>query len=372
MRVRHLGIAASLLGLCAALPGACLLPEIGIKEQDPPDDGGDAGSGCMRAFYPPPPNKPDAMSIDPVVVAMRSINMGDGAAGTPGFDLDYTCTCFEDAGETCTTGMSAPQCDEDGGIDNEASDLFRQLVDNLGPQFFGSTYYSKSAETGNWSVLIRVSEYNGTPDDPAVNVALYVSPGFVMPAVPAWDGMDAWPVSEDSLGALKELSDPAYVSNGAYVADGVLVATLPSVELRLSGGNSTISVKLLGGVLSGTFEFIEEGARLTKGTLAGRWSEKGAFESLSSFRGPPVLPGDPPLKLCIGDPFYNAIKAAVCSARDILTDPLLPASAPCDAVSVGIGFETFPAQLGEILPVVAPSEGCMPVEKDPAADKCPG
>lgn len=371
MRVRNIAIAAALLGTASVLPGACLLPEIGIEERDPPSDAGaDAETGCKRAFYPPPPKVGDAMSIEPIVVAIRSINMGDGAAGTPGFDLDFTCTCFQDAGETCSTGASAPQCDEEGGIDNESSDLFRQLVNNLGPQFFGSTYYSKSAEIGNWSVLVRVSEYSGKTDDPSVKVALYVSPGFVAPEVPAWDGADEWPVSEDSLGPSADISDPIYVSNGAYVAGGVLVATLPSAGFRLSGGNSTITVRILGGVLSGTFEFTDQGTRLTKGTLAGRWSEKAAFESLSSFRGPPVQPGAPALKLCVGDPFYNAIKAAVCSARDILTDPLLPASAKCDAISLGIGFETYPARLGPVRPIVAPSEGCTP-EKDPAIDSCP-
>lgn len=378
MRARHIAMAACLFSAAAVLPGACLLPEIGISEGEPaPDAGPDAGAdadadgpvttACMRTTYPPPPDPGDGVSVDPIVVALRSIYMGDGADPLPGFDLDFTCTCFEGAGETCTTKNAKPQCDGEGdgqgGVDNAAALLFQLVVDNLGSGYFGSKYYSESAELGGWSLLIRLSDYNGAPNDPAVTVSLFVSPGLEAGMVPVWDGTDAWPISADSVGPAGDVSDPLYVSNGGYVAGGVLVATLPSATIRFSGGASTISVRLRGGVLSGRLVFDAAGARLTEGVLAGRWSEEDVFASLSTFRGQGGL------LICTNSLYYQPVKSRVCSARDILTDAILPASTPCDALSIGIGFEADPAQLGPVVPAAEPTPGCPP-ESDPVNDFC--
>lgn len=372
MRARQKGIAAILPGLTAAALGACLLPEIGITDTDPPDDAGadvpdvpDVPTGCMRAFYPPPPNTADGPPLDDIVVAVRSIDMGDGVEAAPGYDLDNMCTCFEDAGETCSTKLSQPRCDGPGGIDNAASELFQLIVDNLGPGYFGSDYYSTAADMGQWSLLIRLSGYNGKPDDPDVTVALFVSSGFEG-TLPVWDGTDAWPISADTVGPAGDTTDPVYVSNGAYVAGGVLVATLPSAEFRFSGSASTIGVRLVGGVLSGKVLVEPAGTRIQDGLIAARWTEKDVFAALSTFRGQGGL------KLCNDGGFiYNAVKSRVCSARDILTDPVQPASAPCDALSFGIGFDADPALLGPVVPVVAPTPGCANPAQDPALDSCP-
>jgi hypothetical protein len=359
-------IAAALLGGIAVAVGACVPPE--LDTQEPPADAGseagpDATTGCMRATYPPPPSVGDGPSLDDAVVAVRAIDLGDGPTEPPGFDLDFTCTCFEDAGDTCATKLATPRCDGTGGVDNAASELFQLIVDNLGEGFFGSSYYSMAAELGQWSLLLRLSDYNGTPDDPDVRVALFVSPGFET-TLPQWDGADAWPISADSVAPNADTTKPLHISNGAYVSGGVLVATLPSMTIRFEGSESTITLRTAGGVLTGKLVVEPGGARIDGGIIAARWSEKDVFGSLSSFRGQgvPVLCND-------GGFIYNAVKARVCSARDILTDPIQPASSPCDALSFGIAFDAAPALLGAVVPVAAPTPGCAP-DQDPALDSC--
>jgi hypothetical protein len=364
MRASEKGIASSLLGLAAIALGACLLPEIGIADPDPSDAGSDAPLGCQHATYPPPPNLEDVASIPDFVVAVRSIDLGDGAGDPPGFDLDNTCTCFEDAGDTCSTKLSTPRCDGPGGVDNAASELFQLVVDNIGDGYFGSKHYSKAAEAGEWTVLFQISGYNGTPDDPEVHVTLFVSPGLEG-VLANWDGMDAWPVSDDTLGPSGTLTDPLYVSDGGYVAGGTLVATLPSVEIRFSGSASTITARLVGGVVTGKLVVEPTGTRIEGGLLAARWTEQDVFAALGSFRGQGGL------KLCNDGGFiYGPVKSAVCSARDILTDPVQPASSPCDALSLGIAFVADPALLGAVVPAAMPTPGCDDPMQDPANDAC--
>ncbi len=374
MPAHRTAIALGLLGGAAAAFGACLLPEITVAEETEtlPDAGPDTGpdaepdappAGCVRATYPPPPGGSDAVSVPDIVVAMHIIDMGEVSPEPPGFDLDFTCTCFEEAGDSCSTKLSKPRCDGPGGVDNAASKLFKLVTDNLGEAYFGSDFYSSRADLGLWSVLFRISGYNGSPNDPNVTVALFVSSG-TSGVTPLWDGTDKWSVSSDSLGPKGDVTDPLYLSDGGYVNDGVLVATLPSVALRLSGSEDTISVHLAGGVVSGQLVFDDLGAHITKGVIAARWSEKEVFASLASFRGPMGT------MLCNDGGFvYNSVRANVCSNRDILSDSIQAAATPCDALSLGIGFEADPAMLGDVKMAADPAGAC-PEGQSPAEDSC--
>lgn len=379
MRAHLVAMLVGFSGAAALLLGACLLPDFTVGETETTADAGtdvtedvteDTGPDvvippvCMRTTYPQPPGGGDAASMPAVVMALHQIDMGDSALEPPGFDLDYTCTCFEGAGDTCSTGSPTPRCDGEGGVDNAASKLFKLVTDNLGDSYFGSEFYSTRAHLGFWTLLIQLSEYNGLPDDPAVDVAIFVSPGMDPGVAPKWDGTDAWPVSSDSLGPSGLTTDPLYVSKGAYVADGVLVASLSTLALRLSGGVETIRVRLAGGVLSGKLTF-DNGVHLTSGTIAGRWSETEVFASLASFRGQNGM-------LICNDAgiIYNGVKARVCSSLDILSDSIQAASSPCDALSLGVGFAADPALLGPPIAAAGETPGCAP-DQDPTKDSCP-
>jgi hypothetical protein len=88
------------------------------------------------------------------------------------------------------------------------------------------------------------------------------------------------------------------------------------------------------------------------------------FAALSSFRGQGTL-----TKICKNDLAYTFVKPRLCSSRDILTDPVQPASSPCDALSFGLGFTADPALLGGVLPAAMPVPVCDPGQ-DPIDDTC--
>lgn len=352
----------------AALAEGCALPAftLQVAAEAGPDAGPEAAIGCVGTTYPDPPVIPDdPTSIPDLVLAVHTIDMGD-TGNTPGYDLDHTCTCYDDAGSSCSpySAQISEYCDvpPSSGIDNQAARLFALIELPLGKASFGSTYFSTQADQGSWSLLIRIEGYNGKPDDPSVQVSLFPSQG--LGKVPAWDGSDAWPVSRASVGD-GGVSTPLFVSTGAYVAGGVLVATIPSNELTLAGsGPDTITVRFRAGVL--TAKLAENAGQwsLTNGLIAARWALSDVFGALSSYRD---NKGNP---FCTDQSLWGTVKGTICNYADILVDGTQPKSARCDALSTGLGFTADPALLGPVAEAGVPTPGCSP-QTDPANVTCP-
>jgi hypothetical protein len=357
------------LGACALFAlaqfDACVLPDFtldaGSPEQDAGSDAPVGPPGCDEVFYPSPPMVPDGPSNPPIVVAIHTIDIGD-MGNVWGYDLDRVCTCDDDAGPTCVS----PQlhCDLDGGIDNVAPQLFNLVSIPLGSDLFSSSLFSSQANAGQWTLLVQIDNWNGQPDDPSVDVAIFTTPGFG--AMPMWNGADVWQPSEASATVDGGLLVPTYVSEGAYVAGGVLVAAMPTVPLNIAGANNRITLQFVGGVITGKIGQFQGLWRLTDGVIAARWPTKQIFQAVASFRdnnGKPVI--------CTDSTLYDVGKNAICNAADILSDGTAPASVACDSVSIGIGFTADQVELGATpAPLPKATPGC-PAATDPANDSCP-
>lgn len=350
---------ALLLGLATALQ-SCVLPQFEVGSlpdagsDAPPDTGGPPACGKT---YPDPPGGADQPINNTFVVAIRSIDMGEGQTSPPGYDLDHQCTCFNDAGPTCVPRL--PTCDAPDGVDNAAAKLINLITASTG---VGSSYWSTKANEGSWSLLIQISGYNGLPDDPAVDVTIFASPGMGT-LTPKWDGTDAWPVSATSVEG-GDVTKPLFKSAGAYVANKVLVAATPSVGFTVAGTNERITINLTGGVITGTLDDPGTGFRISDGIIAARWHEPDIFAALSSYRS---NGGD---AFCTDSTIaYNTAKATICNSLDILEDGSGPKSLPCDSLSMGIGFKAEPAKLGAVTTPPVPTPGC-PMATDPQFDNC--
>jgi hypothetical protein len=359
--------ALSCLAALAALANGCALPSFTLAP--PVVDAGHAAEtgppGCMRATYPDPPGgMDDGTALPGLVFAVHSIDMGDNG-DTPGYDLDNVCTCFDDAGPSCTgrSPQLSTYCDATGGVDNQAAKLFELIELPLTSALFGSDYFSAKASEGVWSLLIQVVGYNGMPDDPQVQVALFPSSGLGGPT-PAWNGDDVWLISGQSVGD-GGVSTPLFTSNGGYVAGGVLVATLPTTEVTLAGASSeTITVRLSAGVLTAQITQVGGMWALKSGIISARWALADVFKSLSSYRDNNGKP------ICTDSGYsYSVAKSTICNDADILVDGTQPKSAPCDALSIGLGFTADPAVIGPIADAGAVTDGCPPAT-DPANDSC--
>jgi len=364
--------ARALLVLAAAALGAGACQLVAGLDGDfhrapTPDAGADAGSGgagggspgCAAATYPDPPPGVDDGVDDEIVLAVRTMDLGESATTPPRYDLDHACTCYEDAGPTCASPKA--QCDAPGGIDSASAKIFSLIQFAVGSGHFGSDFYGQKISEGVWTLLFRITGYNGLPDDPAVVVAAYPSGGSAAP--PLWDGNDTWKVAAQAVNG-GDVTQPVYVSSGAYVSQGTLVAAAPKILMKLGGVADTITFQLTGGVITGKLVKGPAGWTITGGVVAARWKSADIFGALGSYRdgnGKPVCT-DSVLA-------YSTAKSAVCGGLDILADPSGAKTEPCDALSIGLGFTAEEAKLGAVDPQGTASPGC-PTATDPTFDSC--
>jgi hypothetical protein len=362
--------------LIAVAAEGCALPSFSLVI--PPEAGPDTGAPeggppmvCNRATYPDPPGgMDDGTAIPTLVFALHSIDLGDTGA-TPGYDLDNVCTCAYDAGPSCsgasaqlTTYCDLPSGSGNTGIDNQAAKLFQLIELPVGQSVFGSSVFSLQADSGSWSMLFRIEGYNGMPNDPVVDVSLFPSSGLGG-KTPAWDGNDVWNIVGTSVGDAG-LASPRFHSNGAYVSQGTLVATMPTTQMTIHGGGlDVISIQLTAGVLTADLVQVNGLWHLKNGVIAARWALADVFKDIASYRDNNGVP------ICTNQiPTYTFAKSAICQDADILVDGTQPKSAPCDALSIGLGFTADPAVLGNIVDAGALTDGC-PAANDPANDSCP-
>ncbi len=372
MRLSRIWLASLLLPL-VVLPVSCILDGYGRDVITTVDAGQDVDVpdvvGCPHRSPPPLPTDAPPGASESFVVALRSVDLREGAGALPvGFDLDKTCSC---QGETasCREPGKMPICDGAEGIDNAASKLFTLIQGAVGgTDKFGSSFFSNEANQGIWSILMRVRGYNGQADDDKVEFDFYPTAGGVDKpdgGAAAWDGQDSWPITTTALADGKTIDDPRFKNLQAYVANHVLVASLPQSSFTLGGsGVSTVTIRLTGGLVTAEIVKTDAGGwALTSGVLAGRWTLPDIFLSLSTFRD---NKGEP---ICKGNVAYEFGKTTICGGADILGGTGVPSDA-CDALSFGVAFTADPAQLGFPVDPTNPAKEC-PDGGDPADDTCP-
>jgi hypothetical protein len=353
---------------------------------------GGVGGGCRHASWPEPPETSDPGSDIDLVLVVRQVDFGETSlqnGPAVGYDLDGRCTC-QGEGSSCLepSWATADHCDGPDGRDNAASQLFHTL--SVFTDTLSSEANSQTAAAGTWSLVVRLRQYNGQPNDQQVEASLYPSPGrdndpcFGGAYTPAWDGTDEWPVAADSLegfggasadagtgaggcqpdaGGGLDIDAPRYTDPAAYVHDSVLVANLPEAGIVFSSSSRSTTMKITAGFLTARLEVdpLTGRWRLREGLLVGRWKLSDFFAMLGTF----TTGGQP---LCTTNLVYGVVKTEVCGYPDVASSLGGPTTA-CDAISFGMGFEAEQARLGNILSNPVTLSECS-VETDPANDSC--
>jgi hypothetical protein len=329
-----------------------------------PDVVDDGAPRCLAIRPPPPPpsNPESTGGDDPkydILIAVRRV-IPTAESSQIGYDIDGVCTCEVDP-ESCAVrkGTTSPHCDFDGGRDNALTELLKAIQPIL--QFDILDYTNERIRTAAVGFLFRVQNYNGRPDDVEVDITAYGSLG---PAVvdtaqdagyakyyPSFEdgGVDTWSLDRSTLE--NEASLIPKVKGKAYVSGGVLViSSLESLELPLISDAKT---RFNGGVITGRIQLAPNGQqgappKLDNLQLAGRWHTTDLLTTLARTEDP----RSPPKGLCEDTTFALLAKGFVCPRADVASFPVSDnKNAPCEAVSVGLGFEMVPAAFG---PVVDP------------------
>jgi hypothetical protein len=318
-----------------------------------PDAGGDADAAdpCALAVAPSRPAQDDPSDADVTVVnVVRSFDLGEHADAGPlfGYDLDGVNTCCADAPESCVPPVpSNKHCDLDGGRDNSGGALLQSIV-QFGVSALDQNNINGEIDAGIGSLLLIMRDYNGQPNDTQVSLALYSSTGLVHDAdggrPPAnWDGNDTWMVDTASVLGLDDagLPVPIQFDSNAYVSNGVLVAI---VSFPLVFGSATATATLSGAVVTGRLVAMNGTFAIDDGQGSGRLKVTNLFGMLHQLPNP-FGPGF----MCPGTIAYDNAKPIVCQHADIMGDKTLDnTGATCDALSLGLGFTTFPARVGPL------------------------
>ncbi len=336
------------------------------------------------------PDRPPADSSSPgdgveAVFAFRNISLDQSGDRWRrlGLDLDGLNTATMTDPFECLAGDGNPILDGEKGIDNAFGqhvlptvvDLIACLEDNI----------ALNQGLGFGTVLLRLREWNGTPNDAKVDVSvlsavdgtslddvsslewggpdgatLMMQGGGAEAPPPAWDGEDVFFVDPSSLVA-GDLGHPLVWKTDAYIRDGrvVLPVDTATTFVFLTGPGS-FSISVDGFLIA---DISDDGQILEKGLLAGRFSAGELVATLA------------PLGIC-DEGFRQSITSLLTNNLDLRIDPSLgTADEPCTATSIAFSFQGIRAQLATTiapvdLPIPDPCTGRPQDGPEPAFDRC--
>jgi hypothetical protein len=299
-----------------------------------------------------------------------------------GYDLDDTCT----GSDTCEGNDSPPSCqptvpqlstdghycrDNTFGRLEYASALIPELAKKYG---LSDDAFNCALCVGDYNFVIKISGYNGTPDDDDLRIDLYPSPGLekVLPwdcsrpdwvTHPCFTTDQQWTIQDDVVTEPRggpDLPDSKLAVLHAYVKEGYLVGELPGDTLFWFPGYNALVVafplKFKVATVSGKLARGPDGVwRLSDGIIGGRATSD---DLIHGFR----LMG-----FCETDTNYPVMTDFVHKNLDVIADGRKDSTVTCDGMSVGLAFqvlEAVPGKLAHVDPLVE----CTIHVKDAGAD----
>ena len=349
--------------------------------------GPEATGGCLSAGVPTPTDRPsgkDGADLPPIYMAITGMRLGSlGPDNQPsttawqdiGFDLDGVCT----QSPTCTTSSPALSCKPTGlsiPVDGNycRDNTFGRLeITAAGIQEVGGKYglndnaFDCALCVGDYNFIIKISGYDGSPDDPQIRVDLYPSPGLASPL--PWDCSGTeWrnhpcftpdmpftvrdtAVTQPQGGP--SLPDAVVADPVAYVRSGYIVAQLPADTFFWFPGYKALAtafpLSFAQALVTGRITRAQDGTwTIQDGTVGGRATEQAIVEGFRL------------IGFCESDPNFSLMQNFLHANLDILASGKIDPAATCDSVSVGIGFTAGQATPGALVHVPDPVD-CAPV-----------
>ncbi len=350
--------------------------------------------GCETAGAPTKEGRPapgDATELPPIYVGISNLRLGtfdadgqpnDNAWQTFGLDIDGTCTssatCPGNFVSSCTPLTEEIPFDGELCRDNTFAKLqpVAAAVPDLGPKLgIGEDVTNCFLWNGAFTIVARVSRYNGMPNDDDVRVDYYISPGLEAPPgwscfdvndeflagykeqFPRWLASARWRISDAELsGPVVEpgqLPDSIHFDNEAFVRDGYLVGNVPDgTNLDLAGDDDArpgFDIIIQKATITAKLEREQAGTwSAVDGVIGGRIISNDLIES---FRR---------VGFCEDNPLFLGMVNFVQTNADVLASGENNPALPCDAMSIGLAFEA-----GQITPGRAetrpPRPGCPPI-----------
>ena len=303
----------------------------------PPVDAGPPLSG--PGTPPPPPPAPPGASTPTRTFAVSKFLLGDttrdGVASTTawkayGYNLDGKIS-DKNSTDTCRLAAGAGkenQVDGTGGIDNAWGSrilpIFQTFTHDL------SIQSTQAIQGGAYTYLIETVGLTDDAQQTNTNVPGQIFLGAPFGGKPTFTKADDWPALTSTL-ANGQLSGGAKTQlAGSYINLGTWVgAPRTDVTFRLLLGAVPIDLVIHHATVS--FDHAAPSKAL-RGTIAGTLTTEEFVASLKAAAGAITS------SLCGGSGF-DSLAAQIRQGADMLSDGTNSAGIPCDAISIGLGFE---------------------------------
>jgi hypothetical protein len=344
------------------------------------------GQGLATVPDRPPPASSSSSDEVEAVFALRNVSLeqsGDRWRRV-GLDMDgFDTTSIGDAAE-CVAANGNPALDGNKGIDNAFGQYVLPTVVSLISCLEDNIALNQGR--GRGTVLLRLRDWNGTPNDAKVDVSVLSAvdgtslddvsgvewggpsgsdlmlPVGIDPAPePAWDGEDYFFVDPSSLIA-GDLDRAEVWKTDAYIRDGRVVLPLDTAAtfVFLTGPGS-FSISINGYFVA---DISADRQTLIKGMIAGRFPTGELVATLG------------PLGIC-NETFLGSVVGLLTDNLDLRVDPDVGSpDDECTAAGVAFTFQGIRAQIADkIAPVALPiPDPCAGVGPDPgpepAFDRC--
>ena len=333
-------------------------------------------SSCRSAGRPSDAHRPTladdpAEALAPIYLGWTHLDLGGSAApddNSPaawqriGFDLDGVCTNSAScSGRAQSCRAAASEIPFDGVLcrDNRFARLHASLapVPEIGERYgLREETFNCNLHRGTYNVIVKLSGYNGQPDDPEVRLDFYASPGLTRlppwscddadPAdYPIWRASAAWNIDPASLsgeiGAEGSLPESKVADPKAFVRGGYVVAELPDgAQLRLAGSSNSyrsFALTTRKSVWTGALSQLQDGTwQIQDGLVAGTTLTSDVLETFHELGL--CQPDGGGEQANDQDSFYELVSHAVRDNADMLGDARVDANAACDALSFAIAF----------------------------------
>lgn len=315
----------------------------GVRPPDPVD-GAPAGDGSGYTY------------------AVSKLFLGDtNRDGSPnpnawqnyGYDIDGQQTA-DDFTNHCTpkAGANPAKVFPDGkdGIDNSFGRTILEIITGLVAD--ASAAVNEQIEEGSFTIIMSLdtlgdgANYSGIPS--------YLNIGADLGATPKFDGTDMWPIYQELLSNPADPKSTQLSFPDSYVNDGTWVSGTPGrLDLAVSVAGFSLTLNIENAVITMDLDNPRSNGA-TNGVISGYIPVEPFLAELEK------IAGAFDENLCMGSTL-EAIKDEIRKAADMPLNGAQNGSGECEAISIGLGFEAKPVQIGPIEDPQPPAEDpCNP------------
>jgi hypothetical protein len=301
------------------------------------------------------------------VYAIRHLWLGDvdPVTGEPstqawrqlGFDIDGKATT-KASRDVCTLAPGAPwdaQDDGNGGVDNGFGENVLPIIALAEGASFAQDL-NDSIASGLVTDLLVVRGLGSPTTASPLSAELLV--GAPLGATPSWSGTDVWPIDSSSVKD-GDATQPLLAFGSSFVTGSVFVAEPPSGDGEIAlgvfrGAPWVIPIRHVQVAMT----LSADGSTATNGALSGLLPAD-RFLDVARRLAPTILSS-----LC-GPDVWLSIAQQIEQSEDILLDGTNEPGQPCDAISIGLGFDAVRVQMGPVVDVAPLGDECPPPDAGP-------